>query len=75
VSRDAVIEACAHFAHDEWMREKMRRGVVTWPNEAGIEQLVPYEFLNESIRDFDRIVVGAIIDELVRRGDILPTWT
>jgi hypothetical protein len=56
-----MIEALAEAAHDAWMAEKLRRGVTSWPNEAGIEQLVPYAVLDDSIREFDRVVVRAIM--------------
>lgn len=61
MDRKALLERCAEAAHNEWMAEKQRRGVTTWPNEDGIEQMVPYHELSEEIKDFDRIVVGAII--------------
>lgn len=58
------VEALAAAAHDAWMAEKRRRGVSSWPNERGVEQLVPYADLDESIREFDRIVVRAILGAL-----------
>lgn len=59
-----VLEICAEAAHNEWMREKIRRGVSSWPNERGFEQLVLYKYLDEDVKDFDRIVVKAIIEVL-----------
>jgi hypothetical protein len=67
---EQALEIAAEAAHDEWMDEKVRRGVATWPNEEGIEQLVPYVELTEPIKDFDRIVVGAIIRRLEGAGII-----
>jgi hypothetical protein len=55
-----LLEQCAEAAHNAWMAEKMRRGVTTWPNELGDEQLRPYDELAESVKEFDRIVIGGI---------------
>jgi hypothetical protein len=68
MTRAELVEACSEAAHDAWMEEKRQRGVTSWPNENGVEQLVPYSDLSEEIRDFDRIVVGAIIDIMQQRG-------
>lgn len=65
--RDRFAEA----AHNEWLREKRRRGVTTWPNEHGVEQMVPWDELGEDVREFDRIVVGAIVGVMVEEG-MLP---
>lgn len=54
------IERMAEVAHNEWLAEKRRRGVTTWPNERGVEQMVPYDDLGEDVKEFDRIVVRAI---------------
>lgn len=56
------IEMLAEAAHNEWMAEKQRRGVTSWPNERGFEQMVPYHELSEDVKEFDRIVVRAMID-------------
>lgn len=64
----ALLEQCAEAAHNAWMREKMRRGVTAWPNELGDEQLVPYNELADSVKEFDRIVVGGIMDILEQHG-------
>jgi hypothetical protein len=67
VTRAELVEACSEAAHDAWMAEKIRRGVRSWPNEDGIEQLVAYAELSEPIKDFDRIVVGNIMDVLLKK--------
>lgn len=68
IDRAALLEACAEAAHNAWMVEKKRRGITTWPNELGDEQLVPYDQLAESVKDFDRIVVGGIMNILKLHG-------
>lgn len=68
MTRTELLESCAEAAHNAWMAEKQRRGVTTWPNELGDEQLVPYSHLAESVKEFDRIVVGGIMDVLEDRG-------
>lgn len=57
----ALLEQCSEAAHNEWLAEKRRRGVTTWPNERGFEQMVPYADCPEDVKEFDRIVVGAIM--------------
>jgi hypothetical protein len=63
-----LLEQCAEAAHNAWMAEKMRRGVTTWPNELGDEQLRPYDELAESVKEFDRIVIGGIMSVLAEHG-------
>jgi hypothetical protein len=58
-----LLEQCAEAAHNAWMAEKMRRGVTTWPN-----QLRPYDELAESVKEFDRIVIGGIMSVLAEHG-------
>lgn len=71
MTREEVIEACAEAAHEAWLREKrlrlqnlrpaVRVEALSWPSETGEEQLVPWAELSEGVRDFDRIVVRAIM--------------
>jgi hypothetical protein len=73
VTREEIIEACAEAAHDAWFVEKSHRLLEhklppSWPSETGEEQLVPWEMLSEPVREFDRIVVGAIIDAMEEKG-------
>ena len=73
MKKSDVINDCAKAAHDEWFVEKWDRlktlGLpMSWPSEAGEEQLVPWWQLSEPVREFDRIVVRAILDELERKG-------
>lgn len=62
-SRD-VIEEMAEAAHNAWFAEKKARGVTTWPNEHGFEQMVPYDECPEDVKEFDRVVVRAIARRL-----------
>lgn len=64
-------EQFAEAAHEAWYAEKARRGVTSWPNEHGVEQMVHWDDLGEDVREFDRVVVQAIVDVLIREG-ILP---
>lgn len=63
-----LLEECAEAIHNEWMAEKLRRGVTSCPNELGFEQLVPYDQLSDNVKEFDRIVVGAIMRVLHSKG-------
>lgn len=65
------LEECSKAAHEAWMAEKARRGVTTWPNEHGVEQMVHWDQLGEDVREFDRVVVGAIL-QVMRDKSMLP---
>lgn len=58
------LEDIAAAAHDAWLAEKRARGVTSWPNERGFEQMVPYADCPEDVKEFDRIVVRAILRKL-----------
>lgn len=65
------IDVYAKAAHEAWLAEKVRRlremtpeGPISWPNEHGVEQLVTWDELGEDVREFDRIVVQAIMDQM-----------
>lgn len=60
------MDALARSAHEAWLYEKRRRldelGLPrTWIAENGEEQLVSWDELSESVREFDRIVVRAML--------------
>lgn len=79
MTKAEIVEACAEAAHEAWLHEKIARlqalphqpGALSWPSETGEEQLVTWIVLSESVREFDRIVVGAIVDVMIERG-VLP---
>jgi hypothetical protein len=58
------IETMSEAAHNAWLAEKQRRGVVTWPNERGFEQMVPYAQCPDDVKEFDRVVVRAIAEAM-----------
>lgn len=72
-----LLDECAKAAHEAWMAEKVKRlealGLPqTWLAENGDEQLVHWDMLSEPIRDFDRIVVGAIMETMTEKGLVGP---
>jgi hypothetical protein len=73
VTKQEIIDACAEAAHEAWFEEKLKRlealaSPLSWLSETGEEQLVRWEFLSEPVREFDRIVVSAIVDVMAERG-------
>jgi len=70
MTKAELIDRFAEAAHEAWFAEKSRRGVTSWPNENGVEQMVHWDQLGEDVRDFDRVVVGAIWDVMVEEGAI-----
>lgn len=65
---DETIEDLAEKAHNAWFVEKYSRGVRVWPNERGVEQMVPYEELGENVREFDRVVVRSVLRAIDDKG-------
>lgn len=66
----SALDKAAKAAHEAWYEEKRCRimdlnpySSVTpsWISERGEEQLVPWDFLSEDVREFDRIVVRAMV--------------
>jgi hypothetical protein len=42
--------------------------VTSWPNERGFEQMVPYDELPEDVKEFDRVVIRAVMDTIYQEG-------
>ncbi len=62
---DGITESLSEAAHDAWFEEKKRRGVTSWPNERGFEQMVSYSECPEDVKEFDRVVIRAVAERLV----------
>lgn len=80
MTRQEIVDACAEAAHEAWLEEKLARlkalrMSLTWPSELGEEQLVKWSKLTESVKDFDRVVVAAIVDTMVNKGVIEVTYS
>ena len=69
--RQAIIEAAAERTHEAWMAEKLRLNpdLKSWPDARGIEQLAHWDDLDEQIRNFDRVVVAAVLDVVLQELD------
>lgn len=73
-----IVNDCAEAAHEAWLEEKRNRLAIhnprvppwdlTWFAENGDNQLVPWDTLSDHIREFDRIVVRAMLGVLRERG-------
>lgn len=62
--RERIVELAAERTHGAWLAEKLRLNpdLTSWPDARGIEQLVPWDQLDEQIREFDRVVVRSVYD-------------
>lgn len=63
---DDLTEALSEAAHNAWLAEKKSRGVTSWPNERGFEQMVPYDECPEDVKEFDRVVLRAVARQLIQ---------
>ena len=58
---DALVEAMAEPAHEAWMLAQRREGVTSRKAEWGEEFMVPFAALSERGREFDRVIMRAIL--------------
>jgi hypothetical protein len=54
------IEAVSAKVHEDWMKQKLAKGVTTRKSVSGEELMVPYEQLSEEAKDIDRDTVRVI---------------
>lgn len=73
VDRNTLVEIMAEPAHDAWMAAQTREGVTSRKAEWGEEFMVPFDVLSERGREFDRVIMRAILDAFDRNGyEITP---
>ena len=56
-----IVEAMAKSAHDAWMRAQRLEGTTSRLAAWGEEFMVPYSMLSERGREFDRVIMRAIL--------------
>jgi hypothetical protein len=66
---EAFIEAMAHSAHQAWLEAYEQLGYVSRLSEWGEEFMVPYGELSEQGKEFDRIIMRAILRVMKSRPD------
>jgi hypothetical protein len=66
---EELVEELAAAAHDSWMESTRANGHTSRISQAtGEEQMVPYDQLSESIKDFDRNMVRGVLKNLDALG-------
>ena len=68
MTRDEIVAIMAEPAHEAWMLAQIKEGVTSRKAEWGEEFMVPWEKLSERGREFDRVIMRAILDSFDRVG-------
>ena len=63
-----IVETMAESAHEAWMKAQKTYGVTSRKAEWGEEFMVPYSELSEKGREFDRIIMRAILKAFDKVG-------
>lgn len=66
--RDALVEAMAKSAHDSWWETYKKLGYTSRLAPWGEEFMVPFEELSEQGKEFDRVIMRAILAAFDREG-------
>jgi len=68
MTKEEIVEIMAQPAHEAWMLAQTQEGVTTRKAEWGEEFMVPWEQLSKRGREFDRVIMRAILDAFSRVG-------
>lgn len=73
--REEVVEKLAEAAHDAWWQQYVMEGYRSRKAAWGEEFMVPFEELSERGKDFDRLIMRAILKALDEQGyDVLERF-
>lgn len=61
IDKEGLVQAMAESAHEAWMEAQRREGVSSRKAEWGEEFMVPFAVLSERGREFDRVIMRAIL--------------
>lgn len=65
---EEIVEIMARPAHEAWMKAQTLEGVNSRKAEWGEEFMVPWEQLSERGREFDRVIMRAILEAFDKNG-------
>lgn len=65
---EAIVQAMARSAHRAWMAAQKREGVTSRRAEWGEEFMVSFAKLSERGREFDRVIMRAILRAFDKQG-------
>ncbi len=68
MTTEEIVEAMAEAAHDAWMQAYLDLGYTSRKAEWGEEFMVPFSVLSEAGKEFDRVIMRAILDVLSSNG-------
>lgn len=60
-NNEVIVELMARHAHEAWMQAHKDQGVESRLAPWGEEFMVPFEDLSEAGREFDRVIMRAIL--------------
>ena len=66
--RERIIESMAEHAHDAWMSACRKLGIESRKADWGEEFMVPFSELSERGKEFDRVIMRAILVALDDEG-------
>ncbi len=69
--QEQLVEAMAKSAHDCWYQEYLKLGYKSRKAEWGEEFMVPYEDLSNQGKEFDRVIMRAILAAFETNGYIV----
>ena len=61
MNKKHLVQAMAESAHQAWMEAQTKEGVTSRKAEWGEEFMVPFDYLSERGREFDRVIMRAIL--------------
>ncbi len=65
---ERVVESMAESAHDAWLQACVGMGYMSRKAEWGEEFMVPFDKLSERGKEFDRVIMRAILVALDEQG-------
>lgn len=68
IDREKLVEAMAESAHEAWFQAQTNEGVHSRKAEWGEEFMVPFHQLSERGREFDRVIMRAILKAFDKLG-------
>lgn len=71
MTREELVEAMAESAHNSWWETYKRLGYTSRKAAWGEEFMVPYEQLSEQGKEFDRMIMRAILSRFDLEGFVV----
>ncbi len=66
--REELVEAMAESAHEAWYKAQLAQGCLSRLSPWGEQFMVPFAALSERGKEFDRVIMRAILAAFDREG-------